>query len=104
VTRLIRISALSLNNWDCEKWGNCGHLAGVGIGFWGLEFLGEFQRRGVHVSTPKNGSRGAEKCFGGIQRFYAELRREFFWENWDLMFFWVFFGFPRGDTEEGGDN
>jgi hypothetical protein len=60
------------------------------------------QRRGVHVSTPKIGSRGGEKCFGGIQRFYAELRRELCWGDLRLDFFWVLFEVPRGTIEEGG--
>jgi hypothetical protein len=25
-----KISAASLNNWDCEKWGNCGQMVGDG--------------------------------------------------------------------------
>jgi hypothetical protein len=33
---------------------------------------------------------------------YAELRREFFWGNWNLVFFEVMGGYPRGATEEGG--
>jgi hypothetical protein len=41
-------------------------------------FLGEVQRRGVHVNTPETGSRGDVYCIGGILRFYAVLRREIF--------------------------
>jgi hypothetical protein len=54
---------------------NSWKIFGIGI-FWG-----QVQRRGTHVNTPKIGSRDGEKCFGGIQRFYAELRREFIWGN-----------------------
>jgi hypothetical protein len=34
--------------------------------FWVLEVWGQVQRRGVHVNTPEIGSRGGEKCSGGI--------------------------------------
>jgi hypothetical protein len=67
-----------------------------------FEVLEELQRRGVHVSIPKIGSRGEESCFGGIQRFYAELRREYCWGNLNWSFFLVLPGGPRRDTEEGG--
>jgi hypothetical protein len=60
------------------------------------------QRRGVHVNTPKNGSRVGVLCFGGILRFYAELRREIIWGNWKLGFFGGLLVVPRGPTEEGG--
>jgi hypothetical protein len=69
-----------------------------GIGSFG----GQVQRRGAHVSTLEIGSRGAETCFGGIQRFYAELRREFGWGNLSLGFFGVLGGGPRAFIEEGG--
>jgi hypothetical protein len=71
--------------------------------FWDLVFWGgQVQRRGVHVNTPKIGSRVGVNCFGGILRFHAELRRESCWGNWDLVFFEVMGGYPRGATEEGG--
>jgi hypothetical protein len=41
-----------------------------------LGFGGRVQRRGVHVNTPKKGSRDGEICFGGILVFHAVLRRE----------------------------
>jgi hypothetical protein len=41
-------------------------------------------------------------CFGGISGFYAELRREFDWGNWNWDFFGGLLGVPRGYTEEGG--
>jgi hypothetical protein len=50
-------------------------------------FEGNLWRRGVDVNIPEIGSRGARNCFGGIQRFYAELRRELFWGNWNLGFY-----------------
>jgi hypothetical protein len=65
-------------------------------------FWGKIQRRGTHVNSPKIGSRGEEKCFGGIQRFYAELRRELFGGNLNLLFFGVLVEVPREVTEEGG--
>jgi hypothetical protein len=68
------------------------------IGFFG----GVIQRRGTHVTPPKIGSRDGELCFGGIQRFYAELRREFKWRNLKLGFLGFMGGGPRGATEEGG--
>jgi hypothetical protein len=49
----------------------------LGVGF----FEEEVQRRGVHVNPPKIGSRAGELCFGGILRFYADLRRECIWGN-----------------------
>jgi hypothetical protein len=36
--------------------------------------------------------------------FHADLRRECVWGNLDLMFFGVLVEFPRGPTEEGGNN
>jgi hypothetical protein len=42
---------------------------------------GNVRRRGVHVNTAEIGSRGEVFCFGGIQRFYAELRRDLIWGN-----------------------
>jgi hypothetical protein len=40
--------------------------------------------------------------FGGILRFYAELRRETFWGNFKLEFFGVLLVSPRRAGEEGG--
>jgi hypothetical protein len=60
------------------------------------------QRRGADVSTLKIGSRDGQTCFGGIQRFYAELRRECCWRNLNWGFFEVLAGDPRRSTEEGG--
>jgi hypothetical protein len=70
-------------------------------GFW-LDFWNGVQRRGVRVSPPEIGSRDGECCFGGIYWFYAVLRRESEWGNWDLGFFGVLGGDPRGACEEGG--
>jgi hypothetical protein len=70
--------------------------------FWDFGFLGELQRRGVHVSTPEIGSRGEEKCSGGTWGFHAELRRESCWGNLIWVFFGVVGGKPRGFIEEGG--
>jgi hypothetical protein len=67
-----------------------------------LRFWRNFSRRGTHVNTLKLGSRGDKKCFGGIQRFYADLRRELEWGNLDLVFFVVVGVVPRGAREEGG--
>jgi hypothetical protein len=64
--------------------------------------FGVGQRRGAHVSVPKIGSRAGLLCFGGIWRFHAELRRDFFWRNLKLDFFEVLAVVPRRDTEEGG--
>jgi hypothetical protein len=69
-----------------------------------LKFWGAVQRRGGRVNIPEIGSRVGETCFGGIQRFYAELRREYFWGNLDLMFFGGLGGFPRGGVRRGGNN
>jgi hypothetical protein len=68
---------------------------------WDLEFWRKLSRRGTHVNTLKLGSRGAGKCFGGIQRFYAELRRELVWGNLVLGFLKVLLVVLRGATEEG---
>jgi hypothetical protein len=65
-------------------------------------FWGNFWRRGVHVNTPKLGSRGAGKCLGEFRGVYADLRREYVWGNLKLDFFDVLGGGPRGATEEGG--
>jgi hypothetical protein len=46
---------------------------------------GKVQRRGTDVIVPEIGSRGEEKCFGGISGFHAVLRREFGWGNLDLV-------------------
>jgi hypothetical protein len=66
------------------------------LGFWR-----KFQRRGVHVNTPKKGSRGDAFCLGGIIGFYAELRREFGWRNLNWCFFEVVGVSPRRGGEEG---
>jgi hypothetical protein len=79
-----------------------GHLDGTWEVFGELGFFGVGQRRGVHVGTPEIGSRGGVLCFGGIQRFYAELRREFLWGNFNLGLFEDLVGVPRGSIEEGG--
>jgi hypothetical protein len=42
--------------------------------------------------------------FGGILGFYAVLRRDLIWGNFNLDFFEVLGVSPRGPTEEGGDN
>jgi hypothetical protein len=70
----------------------------LGVGFFGEEI----QRRGTHVSPLKIGSRAGELCFGGILRFYADLRRELIWGNLDLLFFEVLVVGPRGAVEEEG--
>jgi hypothetical protein len=59
--------------------------------FWGFDWvlkrflvnwiLGEVQRRGADVNTPKIGSRVGEFCFGGILGIHAVLRRELIWGN-----------------------
>jgi hypothetical protein len=74
---------------NCIEFGN--------FGFWRKS-----QRRGTHVSTLEIGSRGANKCFGGIYGFYADLRREIDWRNLKLEFFGVLLVGPRKLTEEGG--
>jgi hypothetical protein len=48
------------------------------------------------VSPPKIGSRGDAFVFGGILRFYAELRREWIWGKLGLGFFEDLGGKPRG--------
>jgi hypothetical protein len=63
--------------------------------------LGRVQRRGVHVNIPKIGSRVGIKCFGGISGFYAELRRECFWRNWNLVIFEVLVEGPRREVRRG---
>jgi hypothetical protein len=67
-----------------------------------LGFFEAGQRRGAHVSVPKIGSRAALLCFGGIWGVHADLRREFWWGNLDLVIFGLLGGFPRGVIEEGG--
>jgi hypothetical protein len=69
-------------------------------GFW-PDFRNAVQRRGVHVNIPKKGSRVGQKCFGGILRFCAELRRESEWGNLKVGFFGIMGGGPRGGGEEG---
>jgi hypothetical protein len=70
--------------------------------FWVWIFEEEIQRRGVHVNVPEIGSRAREFCFGGIQRFYAELRRELFRRNLNWGFLKVLLVGSRGVIEEGG--
>jgi hypothetical protein len=67
-----------------------------------LGILRAGQRRGTDVSVLKIGSRDGFLCFGGIQRFHADLRREFSWGNFKLDFFGVLGGGQRSATEEGG--
>jgi hypothetical protein len=54
------------------------------------------------VNVPKIGSRDGHLCFGGIQRFYAELRREIKRGNFNLVFFRVLLEGPRETIEVGG--
>jgi hypothetical protein len=70
--------------------------------FLGFDFLKGVQRRGVHVSPPKIGSRDGQMCFGGILRIHADLRRELDWGNLNLNFFEGLLGVPREGIEEGG--
>jgi hypothetical protein len=77
-------------------------LVGNGRGFWPWIFWTQVQRRGVHVNTPKIGSRVGEFCFGGILGFCAELRRETFGGNFKLDLFGDLLVVPRECTEEGG--
>jgi hypothetical protein len=79
-----------------------GVLDGLWKVFGNFGILGEFQRRGVDVSTPKIGSRDGIKCFGGILGFHADLRRELERGNFKLDFFGVLLGVLRGSLEEGG--
>jgi hypothetical protein len=58
---------------DGEKWLNCGQMEVIWKVFEEFEDLGQVQRRGAHVNTPKIGSRGAEKCLEEISGFYADL-------------------------------
>jgi hypothetical protein len=51
---------------DGEKGLNYRSFGRIWIGFWDLGFLRVGQRRGVHVNILEIGSRGEEKCFGGI--------------------------------------
>jgi hypothetical protein len=102
VTRLIRISPPSLNNWDHEKLGELGTFGRNWIGVFAGFLERAVQRRGVRVSTLKIGSRDGVYCFGGIQRFYAELRREYYGGNLSLVFLRNLLVSPRGTSEEGG--
>jgi hypothetical protein len=102
VTRLIRVSPRSLNNWDCEKWGEFRSFGRGWSRFFWSNFGKAVQRRGVHVNIPEIGSRDGEFSFGGIWGFCAELRREYNWGNFILVFFRVLLGVPRGGCEEGG--
>jgi hypothetical protein len=77
-------------------------LDGSWIEFLEIWVLGRVQRRGVHVNIPEIGSRVGIKCSGGISGFCAELRRECFWRNWNLVIFEVLVESPRREGEEGG--
>jgi hypothetical protein len=81
---------------------NRGQLREFGKVFGELGFGGEVQRRGVHVNTPKIGSRVGQMCFGGILEIHAVLRRDLFWGNLFWGFLGVLLGVPRSATEEGG--
>jgi hypothetical protein len=87
---------------DHEKGLNCGQMEVIWKVFEEFEDLGQVQRRGVRVNTPKIGSRGAVFCLEEISGFYADLWRELLWGNLVWVFFGVLFGVPRGYTEEGG--
>jgi hypothetical protein len=65
-------------------------------------FWGNFWRRGTHVNTPKNGSRGEGKCLGEFWEFHADLRRKCFWGNLNLTLFWGLGAGPRVSIEVGG--
>jgi hypothetical protein len=55
-----------------ENEGIWGFWPGLDWFFW-PNFGKVVQRRGVHVNTPKIGSRDGELCIGGILDFYADL-------------------------------
>jgi hypothetical protein len=97
-----KISPQSLNKWDDEKGLKFRGLDGDWKGFWEIGIWGRVQRRGAHVNTPEKGSRDGGNCFGGIQRFHADLRREMFWGNFNLVFLMGLGVVPRGGVEEGG--
>jgi hypothetical protein len=97
-----KISPRSLNKWDGENWLKFRGLNGDWKSFWEIGIWGRVQRRGARVNTPKIGSRDGGNCFGGIQRFHADLRRDLFRGNLKWDFFEVVGGNPRGVTEEGG--
>jgi hypothetical protein len=78
-----------------------GFLAELKWNFWS-DFWNVVQRRGVHVNTPKTGSRVGVFCLGEIWGSHAVLRREFIWGNFKLDFFEDLLVSPRGPTEEGG--
>jgi hypothetical protein len=69
--------------------------------FLGFGFLKGVQRRGVHVSPPKIGSRDGQMCFGGILRIHADLRRELDWGNLNWDFFEGLLGDPREGLRRG---
>jgi hypothetical protein len=73
-----------------------GGLAGFELILGDLVFWRKIQRRGVHVSPPKIGSRGDAFVFGGILRFYAVSRRELIWGKLGLGFFEGLGGGSRG--------
>jgi hypothetical protein len=97
-----KISPQSLNNGTVRKCWKMGQLNKI----WKFLRFGIFeirvQRRGARVNILKIGSRDGQKCFGGILGFYAELRRELIWGNWDWGFFGVLVVSPRRLVEEGG--
>jgi hypothetical protein len=70
----------------------------LGIGI----FEGQVQRRGVHVNTPKIGSRVGELCLEEFYWFYAVLRRESIWGNFNLVNLGFLSGGLTWACEEGG--
>jgi hypothetical protein len=66
VTRLIRVSPQSLNNWDHKELEEFGVFGRKWIGVFAGFLERAVQRRGVHVNIPKIGSRDGVLCFGGI--------------------------------------
>jgi hypothetical protein len=58
---------------DDENGLNCGQMEVIWKVFEEFEDLGQVQRRGTHVNTPKIGSRGAVFCLEEISGFYADL-------------------------------
>jgi hypothetical protein len=90
---LLRDDEIGLKRWSIRlDWKDFERF-----GIWG-----KVRTRGTHVNVPKIGSRVGVLCFGGILGICAELRRELVWGNFNLDFFGVLVGVPRGVIEEGG--
>jgi hypothetical protein len=89
VTRLIRISLWSLNNWDCEKWGNFRILFGIGKIF-GLEFFKGGSEKGSSRKHTGNRVTRWRNLFWGKLEILRWIAKRIWSGEFNFGIFWGF--------------